>query len=58
VGGVVHELSKRLKVPAEDFVADDAAGLVESGIHSVADEYEWDAIAERVERAYWAAIEV
>lgn len=40
LGGVVHELSKRLKVPAEDFVADDAEDLVESGIHSVADDYD------------------
>lgn len=40
VGDVVHELSKKLKVPAEDFVVDDAEDAVESGIHSVADDYD------------------
>jgi len=42
VGDVVHELSKRLKVPAQDFVSDDAEDLVASGVHSVADEYDFE----------------
>lgn len=42
VGDVVHELSKRLKIPAEDFVSGDAEDSVASGVHSVVDEYDFE----------------